>query len=52
MTGIQLDWNDVWSNIAAIKGKLIFIAVIIVAVIALIILAKKFFKTKNTRRFF
>ena len=52
MTGIQLDWNDVWSNIAAIKSKLILIAIVVVAIIALVILAKKFFKEKGTRTFF
>ena len=52
MTGIQLDWNDVLSNVKAIQGKLILIGVLLVVFILLLILAKSFFKGKAARSFF
>ena len=52
MTGIQLDWNDVLSTIKGIQGKLIVIGVLLVAMIVLLILARKFFKKKSARGLF
>ena len=52
MTGIQLDWNDVLSNVKAIQGKLILIGILLAALIVLVVLAKKFFKNKAARSLF
>ena len=52
MTGIQLDWNDVLSNLKAIQGKLILIGVLLAAMIVLVVLGKRVFKDKVTRGFF
>ena len=52
MTGIQLDWNDVWSNLKAIQGKLTLIGILLVVMIVLVIFAKRFFKDKEIRRLF